>query len=115
MLPHIVSNGHQPGGRGTKMRMIRHSTRGGAVGSLLRKALVAVGPVFAAKLFNSYRPEKHYMRGPGPKTLGMIGRRFRAETRSATREPLPEHWLGLVHSLEDQERERMQRQHKGDR
>jgi hypothetical protein len=95
--------------------MTRLSTRTGAVGVLLRKALVAVVPILARNLFNSYRPEKHYMRGPGPKTLGMIGRRFRAETRSATREPLPEHWLGLINSLEDQERERTQRQDRGDR
>ena len=32
----------------------------------------------------SYRPERHYMRGPGPKTLAMIGRRYRAETAQET-------------------------------
>ena len=26
-------------------------------------------PVLTGKRLNSYRPEKHYMRGPGPKTL----------------------------------------------
>ena len=41
----------------------------------------------------SYRPERHYMRRPGPKTLAMIGRRYRAETAEETREPLPERWL----------------------
>ncbi len=97
------------------MAMVRHATRTGTVGTLLRKALAAVVPRFASTLFNSYRPEKHYMRGPGPKTLGMIGRRFRAETRVVTQEPLPEGWLGLIHSLDEQERERMQRRAEPDR
>jgi hypothetical protein len=43
------------------------------------------------------------MRGPGPKALGMIGRRFRAETQAITQEPLPERWLALIHSLEQKE------------
>jgi len=30
-------------------------------------AMVAMWRVVSADLFNSYRPEKHYMRGPGPK------------------------------------------------
>jgi hypothetical protein len=54
----------------------------------------------------SYRPERHYMRGPGPKTLAMIGRRYRAETAEETREPLPEHWLALIHSIDEQEKKR---------
>ena len=54
----------------------------------------------------SYHPERHYMRGPGPKTLAMIGRRYRAETVEATREPLPEHWLALIHSIDEQEKKR---------
>jgi hypothetical protein len=51
-------------------------------------------------LFGSYRPEKHYMRGPGPKSMGMIGERFRAETEIITREPVPQRWLELAQSLE---------------
>jgi hypothetical protein len=104
ILPHKVCRDHQPSGRVTKVGMIRYSTQTGAVGTLLRRILIARVPVFIGRLFNSYRPEKHYMRGPGPKTLGMIGRRFRAETRSVTKEPLPETWLGLIHSLDEQER-----------
>jgi hypothetical protein len=40
---------------------------------LIRKALPADAPFVAAwqglvrKLFDPYRPERHYMRGPGPK------------------------------------------------
>jgi hypothetical protein len=52
----------------------------------------------------SYRPERHYMRGPGPKTLAMIGRRYRAETAEETREPLPEQWLALIHSIDKQDK-----------
>ena len=40
------------------------------------------------------------MRGPGPKSLGMIGERFRAETEGFAREPLPERWLEMVRSLD---------------
>ena len=29
--------------------------------------MVAMWRTVSADLFNSYRPEKHYMRGPGPK------------------------------------------------
>jgi hypothetical protein len=43
------------------------------------------------------------MRGPGPKTLRMIGRRLRAETESVTQERLPEGWLDLIQSLDQRE------------
>jgi hypothetical protein len=33
----------------------------------LRGAMAAMWRAVSADLFNSYRPEKHYMRGPGPK------------------------------------------------
>jgi hypothetical protein len=33
----------------------------------LRGAMVAMWRAVSADLFNTYRPEKHYMRGPGPK------------------------------------------------
>lgn len=33
----------------------------------LRGALVDLWHVFTKDLLNAYRPEKHYMRGPGPK------------------------------------------------
>jgi hypothetical protein len=50
-----------------------------------------LGKVFAVwsrVVANSYRPEKHYMRGPGPKS----------------REPLPERWLALIHSIDEYEK-----------
>lgn len=34
---------------------------------LLGKALAALWTSLASDLFNAYRPERHYMRGPGPK------------------------------------------------
>jgi hypothetical protein len=71
---------------------------------VLRKAFAAVWSRVAGDYF--YRPEKHYMRGPGPKSLSMIGRRLRNETRSVTLEPLPESWLILIHSLAQQEQKR---------
>lgn len=43
------------------------------------------------------------MRGPGPKSLGMIGERFRAETESMIEAPVPEQWLALMRSLDEQE------------
>ena len=70
---------------------------------LLRRALSAVLPRAAMKLFDAYRPEKHYMRGPGPKSMSLIGERFREESESITQEPVPEHWLALMQSLERHE------------
>ena len=71
---------------------------------LLRKALALMWSRVATN--SVYRPEKHYMRGPGPKSLDMIGRRFRAETESITKEPLPERWLALMHTFDEEERKR---------
>jgi hypothetical protein len=34
---------------------------------LLGKALLALWTSLVTDLFNTYRPERHYMRGPGPK------------------------------------------------
>ena len=51
----------------------------------------------------TYRPEEHYMRGPGPKTLSKIGEMFRAETDGMMQEPLPNGWLDLLQSLECQQ------------
>jgi hypothetical protein len=47
-----------------------------------------------------YRPEKHYMRGPGPMTLSKLGETLRARTEDLTQEPLPQRWLDLLGSLE---------------
>ena len=51
-----------------------------------------------------YRPERHYMRGPGPKTLGKLGAAYRAEAESDVRERIPEQWAALIQSIEQQER-----------
>lgn len=34
---------------------------------LLGKALAALWTSLVCDMFNAYRPERHYMRGPGPK------------------------------------------------
>ena len=64
---------------------------------LLRDALLRVSRRTASR---RYHPERHYMRGPGPKTLSKIGEMLRVETESDTREPLPQRWLDLVRSLD---------------
>ena len=53
-----------------------------------------------------YRPEKHYMRGPGPKTLSKLGETFRDETEGDVRERIPEQWLTLVQSIAQREPDR---------
>ena len=53
-----------------------------------------------------YRPEKHYMRGPGPKTLSKLGEAFRNETEGDVRERIPEQWVALVQSIAKRERDR---------
>ena len=51
------------------------------------------------------RPEAHYMRGPGPKTLLKLGETLRAETEDVLREPIPDWWLALIHSIEERKRD----------
>jgi uncharacterized membrane protein YccC len=51
-----------------------------------------------------YRPEMHYMRGPGPKTLGKLGEAFRAEAESDVRKRIPEQWQALIQSIAQRER-----------
>jgi hypothetical protein len=94
-LLRILPNAEPPRGMTEGQRATR-------IGLLLGRAIVAVFPR-AAKVFEGYRPEKHYMRGPGPKSLSMIGERFRAETEDFTQEPLPERWHELVRSLHKEE------------
>lgn len=43
-----------------------------------------------------YRPEKHYMRGPGPKTLMKLGEMLRTEFASVVREEIPQQWVELI-------------------
>ena len=51
-----------------------------------------------------YRPEKHYMRGPGPKTLSKLGAAYRAHTESELKRRLPDEWMALIESIRDRER-----------
>ena len=48
-----------------------------------------------------YHPERHYMRGPGPKTLIKIGEMLRAQTEGDTREPVPQKWIELIERMND--------------
>ena len=51
-----------------------------------------------------YRPEKHYMRGPGPKTLSKLGDVYRSQTESDLQERVPAAWLALIQSIRERER-----------
>ena len=51
-----------------------------------------------------YHPEKHYMRGPGPKTLSKLGDVYREQTESDLHERVPEAWLTLIQSIRERER-----------
>jgi hypothetical protein len=51
-----------------------------------------------------YQPEKHYMRGPGPKTLGKLGAAYRAHTENELKRRLPDEWMALIESIRDRER-----------
>jgi hypothetical protein len=88
------------------MRLIRATplARTFKIISSVRHDLAARWDRLVPTLVGSYRPEKHYMRGPGPKTLCMIGRRLRAKTESVTHERLPEGWIDLIQSLDGRER-----------
>jgi hypothetical protein len=48
-----------------------------------------------------YHPERHYMRGPGPKTLSKIGEMLRVETEGVAHEPIPDRWLELIQAIEN--------------
>ncbi|HEY7083801.1 MAG TPA: hypothetical protein VH519_03210 [Hyphomicrobiaceae bacterium] len=52
-----------------------------------------------------YRPEKHYMRGPGPKTLGKLGDAYRTQTESDLSERVPDAWLALIQAIRERERQ----------
>jgi hypothetical protein len=52
-----------------------------------------------------YRPEKHYMRGPGPKTLSKLGDAYRTQTESELSERVPDAWLALIQSIRERERQ----------
>jgi hypothetical protein len=71
--------------------------------------IVAAVAASFASTFNIYRPEEHYMRGPGPKTLAKLGEGLRTRTDKITQEPLPDRWLALIRSLEERESKRPNR------
>jgi len=50
-----------------------------------------------------YHPEKHYMRGPGPKTLGKLGQSYRSQAEAELEERVPDEWLALIQSIKDRE------------
>jgi hypothetical protein len=53
-----------------------------------------------------YHPERHYMRGPGPKTLSKLGEMYREETKYLLRERLPDQWIALIRAIEKPDRDR---------
>jgi hypothetical protein len=55
----------------------------------------------------AYHPERHYMRGPGPKTMAKLGEQLRVRTDGIIREPLPEEWMTLLRKLDRQDRRRL--------
>jgi hypothetical protein len=67
------------------------------------EALAAAAATITGRFFGAYHPERHYMRGPGPKTLEKIGGELRARMDKTTKEPLPAEWLTLLRSLETRE------------
>jgi hypothetical protein len=48
----------------------------------------------------SYRPEFHYMRRPGPRTLEKNWRKLRLRSHDVTAEQLPERWGELLKIIE---------------
>jgi hypothetical protein len=63
-----------------------------------------VDALLAMRATARYRPEKHYMRGPGPKTLSKLGAMYRTESEPELRERVPDEWVALLQSIKDQER-----------
>lgn len=65
--------GRSPGLQGAKAEPAKTSVTGGVMGKTVRKAsglsadLAELVQNLARSLFDPYRPEQHYMRGPGPK------------------------------------------------
>jgi hypothetical protein len=53
-----------------------------------------------------YHPERHYMRGPGPKTLSKLGEMYRDEAEDVLHERLPDEWVALTRAIEDRRNSR---------
>jgi hypothetical protein len=64
---------------------------------LVRKLLV-----LRSRLVRS-RPEQHYMRGPGPKTLGKLGEAYRDAAKEDLVKRIPKEWMMLVDSIKQRE------------
>ena len=73
---------------------------------LLGRAIAKTWPDPATRLFNTYQPEKHYMRGPGPASLGIIGDGLRERNQDIMQAPLPDHLQALLQLMRDQEKGR---------
>jgi hypothetical protein len=54
----------------------------------LRASLIALYRTFAHDLFGGYRPERHYMRGPGPKWQEKHGQKY-GQKRGVTQATTP--------------------------
>jgi hypothetical protein len=52
-----------------------------------------------------YRPEKHYMRGPGPRTLSKLGEAYRDAIEGDIAARIPDEWVVLVESIGQRERD----------
>ena len=54
----------------------------------------------------TYRPERHYMRGPGPKTLSKLGEMYRSGAECELQERVPDRWLAIMQAIDEKERKR---------
>ena len=52
----------------------------------------------------AYRPERHYMRGPGPKTLSKLGEMYRSGAECELQERVPDRWLAIMQAIDEKER-----------
>ena len=80
-----------------RQRSVRHD------GPCRGREARAVRPQYAG---TRYHPERHYMRGPGPKTLSKLGEMYREETKDLLRERLPDEWVALIRAIEEPDRDR---------
>jgi hypothetical protein len=51
---------------------------------LLRRLIALVRPLFLTRSAQRYRPELHYMRGPGPRSLAKAAARAEGDTLTPT-------------------------------
>jgi len=106
--------GHEPRMSSMPTRLTRRGSGVGTKTELMRLRLcwaeiVAAVAAGVASTFNTYHPERYYMRGPGPKALAKLGEGLRTRTDKITQEPLPEQWLVLMRTLKERESKRTNR------